>query len=338
MERALNYEGIMKVKIIGAGLAGCSIAMALQDVGHDVELFDINQDYSGWAICTGKIFPPKSEGVLATRLFEGYNYYRFADMWSESFPLLGRLYDECVKSAQEYCNYKNPIQSYKRLKNLVWSDYDELVSCDDKSVIVKGFQFNAQKAVSIVRNEFKEHIDNPDLLIWCRGAWERGDLSPFKVTPVRGVTAEIIIKDAPDDVMFHWPASGMYYVPTGNADKFAYGTVLVPDSSFGGVKSSDKDKLFHSDNSYMMADWVRDNYGVKVSMSGAEQSMSVGYRPWLRGKIPGYFKYNEGNLYVNGLYQSGAQLFFWLGINVAHRINNLKTIERDLNHYGVEDT
>ena len=65
----------MRIHITGAGLAGCAVAAGLIDTNHEVTMYDAHKDYTGWAIATGKVFPPKSETPNAQRLWDGYDYY-----------------------------------------------------------------------------------------------------------------------------------------------------------------------------------------------------------------------------------------------------------------------
>lgn len=311
----------MRVQIIGAGLAGCSIAASLLDYGHEVGLYDNYSNYSGWNICTGKIFPAKSNTPLATRLNDAFQVY---EQFENASPagLVWEAFHNYVRPLHEVILYKEPDNKYKQLKASNIGKYVGLTEAGD--VFMTGYQLNASGIVSYIRNIFPEHIESPDLTIYTRGAWERQEDSPFKVVPVRGITAEIKIANL--DVVnraYHWPAAGLYYVPRfENDEKFMYGTVMIPDAGFGGQKQQDIDHIIGSDKSYIMADWVKDKYNARISMQGAKETISAGYRPWIRGYCPGYFHYEDNKLFINGLYQSGAQMFFWLGEIVKIMLRN----------------
>lgn len=321
----------MRIQIIGAGLAGCSIAASLWDAGHEIGLYDENKQYSGWAICTGKVFRAKSDTNLAHRLnaaFDVYEEYKNAS----PIGIMGEAFKAYVRELYEIILYKHPKDKYKELKKELG---DKVAMTTAGDIIFAGYQLNAAGIVTAIRNLFPEKVSNPELIIHTKGAWEREGNSPFKVVPVRGITAEITVSDLdwPSPVAFHWPAKGLYYVPNFNGNnRYLYGTVMIPDVSFNGSKLSDNKHIIGSDESYMMADWLREKYGAKVTMTGAIESISAGYRPWIKNFVPGVFKLVDNNLYINGLYQSGAQLFFWLGNKVAQVIheNNLEYIE-DLN-------
>lgn len=303
----------MRVRVIGAGIAGLTIAFEFACADCDVELVESQEGPGlGCSHFAGGMLAPWCEAENAERpIFDlGCESLKF---WTESVPVAvkrGTLVVAGAREKPELARFARRASGFERIdaKQIAALEPDLAGQFDEALLFPQEAHLDPRAAIAVLAAQLREYPNvslhyGEDGLQQGRASWTidcRGIAARDRLPDLRGVRGEMLVLSTREialerPVRLLHPRFPVYIVPRGQG-QFMIGASTIENESAGRITARSLMELLGA------------AYSLHPAFAEAELiETGAGVRPAFPDNLP-RLRCEGRRLYVNGLYRHGFLL------------------------------